>query len=98
MRNEGLVRDIALQRISLLFGFAETNASSNPDLSWKYAKLLSKIKMHYRIALPDTIKNRICGSCKRVLVPGSNCRVRLSSQNRFVIYSCTCGKDRRIKY
>jgi ribonuclease P protein subunit RPR2 len=98
MRNKGLVHDIALQRISLLFGFAEASAQNNPYLSLKYAKLLSKIKVHYRIALPNTIKNRICGSCGRVLVPGSNCKVRLSSSDRFVIYFCICGKNKRVKY
>ncbi len=65
----------------------------------KYVKLMLKISTHYRVKMPDKIKESICKNCQSVLVPGLNAKVRLVSSHGYVAYSCNgCGFERHTFY
>ncbi|ADI74597.1 RNAse P, Rpr2/Rpp21 subunit [Methanohalobium evestigatum Z-7303] len=93
-----LIKDIAYQRIQLLFSFAENEArQSNLEWSNRYAYLARKIGMKYRIRLPPELKRRICKQCNSYLLPGKTSRVRLKNNN--VTVTClNCGNQKRYPY
>ncbi len=99
MKNSGLVKKIAMQRIEILYPLMIESCKDEPELSALYAKLINRICRHYRIRLPVHMRKRMCRKCGAVLVPGKNLSVRISSSRRQVIYRCSgCGKETGIKY
>ena len=87
---------IANRRIIQLFLTAEKMAlSGNIDLANRYVEISRKISMRYKVAIPLEFKRRICKDCYKYLLPGFNCRVRLS-RNRLIIYCNSCKKYTRI--
>ncbi len=95
-----LVKDIARQRIELLFEMANKIHKQYPDLAQRYVDLARKIGMRCRVKIPSWLKRRICKHCKSFLIPGVNCRVRLRT-NRFphVVVTCfKCGRPMRYPY
>jgi len=94
-----LVNSIARERIEILFGLAERNASSEPGLALSYITIIEKMRSHYKIGLPLRIKNRICKGCSTVLMPGLNCTAKVASSKGYVIYKCKrCGAERHLRY
>jgi len=99
VKKSGVVKEIASERIKILYRLAKESVDSNPDLSRKYAKLIKKISRHYRIRLDNEIKRHICKKCGLVLIPGNNMSVRIASSKKSVIYKCKgCGYERKIIY
>ncbi|MFW9846595.1 MAG: hypothetical protein ACFFD6_07600 [Candidatus Thorarchaeota archaeon] len=47
--------------------------------------------------VPRTVKRRICSSCKSILIPGDNCRVRMrNNRSKHLTVTClTCGNIKR---
>lgn len=64
----------------------------------RYVQLARKISAHYRIRIPQGLKNRICKNCNNLLAPGINCKVRVASGNKYIVYSCECGHEKHIFY
>jgi ribonuclease P protein subunit RPR2 len=90
-------REIAEERILELFRQAELRFSSHPELSDRYMEIVRKIAMKYKVKLPKEFKRRICKHCHKFLVPGNNCRVRLTEKK--VVYTCLgCNKFMRFPY
>ncbi|MBO4302769.1 ribonuclease P [Methanosarcinaceae archaeon] len=90
-KKQNISRNIAAERIEILFGLASENFSEHPERSQRYASLARLISMHYRVPIPAEHKRRLCRHCYTYLVPGNNCRVRL--KNKCVLVTCfTCGK------
>ncbi len=102
MRNKDLVRRIAQERMFVLLSLAEKRAKENTDLGRllekRYVELARKISRHYLIPFPKNLKKRVCKKCNNFLIPGINCKVRLSSSERFIIYKCECGAETKIHY
>ena len=90
-------REIALERITELFRQAEMRFKKSPELSDRYVELAKKIAMKYKVKIPRVLKRRFCKSCFKYLVPGVNCRVRLT-QKKIVYYCSNCRKFMRIPY
>ncbi len=99
MREERLMKEIALWRISRLFDLAahstEENGKESPAIARRYVILARKISTHYKVKIPPGIKNRMCKECNSILLPGLNCRVRIAS-NGFLVYICDCGSQKKI--
>ena len=94
-----LINDIAKERVEILFALAEKAVSEDRKLSGSYIKILNGIRTHYKVALPQNIRNRICGECASVLIPGLNCRVTVASSKSYVIYKCaSCGAEAHLRY
>jgi len=90
-------RQIARQRIDVLFQQAVGLRTSNPALAQRYVITARKIAMATRIRLPANYKRRICKNCHEILVHGQNCRVRVKpKREKHVVVTClSCGARTR---
>ena len=92
------VRQIALERISILFEKAEEVLTQDPDLGQRYVSLAREIGMHYKVRIPFEYRKMICRRCKGFILPGVNCRVRTQSRREpHIVVTClNCGGQTRI--
>lgn len=88
---------IALERIKKLFAFAKESLSSDKILSLRYVNLARKIGSKFRVRIPSENKRQYCKKCGAFLLPGKNCRVRVTGKT--ITYSCNeCKSYRRLGY
>lgn len=101
-KKDPIVREIAIQRIGTLFEMAkertEVADKRSKELAKRYVKLAKSLSTHYKVKLPPKVKNAICKKCANVLIPGLNCKVRLASSKKYVVYACECGEEKHIFY
>ena len=83
-------KEIATQRILILFENAVSNASKNPRLAERQAQIARKISMRFKIKMPWQIRTSFCKKCKKFIVPNISSRVRLGQGNSKSI-SITCS-------
>jgi ribonuclease P protein subunit RPR2 len=99
MEHEGIVKEIAAERISILYDLAREHASDDIRLSKECVKTLRRISAHYKVKIPKKLKEKICRSCNLVLIPGLTASVRIASGKGYVVYRCKeCGRERHIFY
>lgn len=99
MKNNSLVRQIAEERISILYGLAEQKIVTAPELSHRYVSTLRKISSHYKISIPKKLRNTICTHCSVIMSPGINAQVRIVSSKGYIAYKCnSCGREKHIHY
>lgn len=97
MKRKSWIRDMAKQRIEILFGLAEKEFSEHPKRSNRYVQLARRIGMRHNVRTPRELKRRVCKHCHSYLVPGTSARVRL--RKRYVTVTClTCNKQMRYPY
>jgi ribonuclease P protein subunit RPR2 len=91
-------KQIAKQRVQILFQQAARIYKANPQLAQRYIATARKIAMAARIRLPTGYKRQICKNCNALLVPGWNCRVRVKAQREtHIVVTClACGNQTRI--
>ena len=91
-------RQIALERIIILFENSIKTYSNDPELAQQYSVLARKLSMRYKVKLPITYKRMICKNCKEFIVPGVNCRVRTRNnrESHLVITCLNCDSHTRI--
>jgi len=96
----GFIKDLALQRIEILFENADKTFLKDPQLAQKYVNLALRIAQSSRIKIPKKYKLRICKFCKNYLWPGINATIRLRTnrQPHIVIKCHACGRIARIPY
>ena len=88
---------IALERIKELFGHASAVFKSDKSLADRYVFLARKLSMKYKVKLSSKFKKQHCKHCRSFLVPGENCRVRVSN-GKLVYYCFKCRKFMRFPY
>ncbi|MHB8164818.1 MAG: ribonuclease P protein component 4 [Methanoregula sp.] len=87
-------KQIARERIEVLFEQARLAFAEFPDLSNRYVELARRIAMRQRIRIPQDLRRKYCHHCNAYLVPGSNMRVRVHRGN--VVVTClACKKHTR---
>jgi len=98
MRYEKLLRkDMAKQRIHILFNLAEKTYPQSMSLANRYIEIARNISMKCNVRLDKKERRKFCHHCYSFLVPGVNCRVRLHDNH--VIVSClNCGGRMRYRY
>ncbi|MBN2368164.1 ribonuclease P [Candidatus Woesearchaeota archaeon] len=96
-KKPAMFRDIAKERISILFEQAELRFRESPELSDRYVELARKIAMKFKVRIQKEMKRRFCKHCYKYLVPGVNCRVRLN-KGKVVYYCNNCKKHQRVPY
>ena len=91
-------KQIAKQRIQVLFQKAKKVYRDNPQLANSYVATARKIAMAAKIPLPKVYKRQICRNCNVLLVAGDNCRVRIRQkrESHVVITCLSCGCKTRI--
>ncbi len=91
-------KKIAKERIVRLLKLAEEEARrGNYERASRYVWLARRIGMKYNVRIPRRLKRRICKGCLSFMIPGVNCRVRVS-RGRIVITCLRCGRVKRIPY
>ena len=89
-------RQIARERIAVLFHQAELAFGEHPERSNRYVELARKIAMRQRIRIEREFRRRFCHHCLAYLVPGRNMRVRVHGGN--VVVTClSCRKKTRFR-
>ncbi|MDE1845798.1 MAG: hypothetical protein KGH53_00735 [Candidatus Micrarchaeota archaeon] len=101
-KKDPIVKEIAQERINRLFLLAGDRTRMKDkrsiELARRYVKIAKNISTHYKVRLPEKIKNGVCKKCGNVLVPGLNCKVRLASSKGYAAYICECGEEKHIFY
>ena len=88
-------KEIALERINILFEEAEKTFSKNKALANRYVSLARKIAMKTKVRIPPELKSKFCKHCYKFLKSGINSRIRTRAGK--VIISCLeCKKFKRI--
>lgn len=90
-------KQIALERIRVLFLLARETVHENPDLAQRYVNIARRISMTAKVRLPIECRRQICRHCKRFILPGVNCRVRLRRhlEPQVVVTCLLCGESAR---
>ena len=83
-------KEIATQRILILFDNAVSNARNNPRLAERQAQIARKISMRFKIKMPWQIRTSVCKKCKKFIVPGVTSKVRVGRSNVKSV-RITCG-------
>jgi ribonuclease P protein subunit RPR2 len=93
-RREALeAKRIARERIEKLFTLAEKTAlGGDRERSRKYVLLARRLGM--KLDIPVGHRKQFCRECSSYLLPGRNCRVRISGK-RLAITCLECGKISR---
>lgn len=91
-------RKIALERIILLFKRAREIFDREPELAQRYVDTARKIGMRYKVRIPAEFRRMICRHCKRFILLGKSCtvRVRQEREPHIVITCLYCGGHMRI--
>ena len=91
-------RQIALERILILFENAVETLEREPELAQSYADLARRIGMRYKVRIPAKYRRMICRKCKSFILPGVNCKVRTrTSREPHIVITCLkCGSHMRI--
>jgi ribonuclease P protein subunit RPR2 len=91
-------KQIARQRIQILFEHAKKVYKTDPQLAIQYIKSARRIAMATKIRLPVEFRRQTCKNCNAVLTQGYNCRVRVKQKREpHVVVTClNCGNQTRI--
>ena len=92
------IKQIARQRIRILFDQAKQVYRADPKLAMQYVKSARRIAMAAKIRLSIEFRRQTCKNCNALLVVGSNCRVRVKQKREpHVVITClNCGNQTRI--
>ncbi len=91
------IKQIAQQRIAILFEQAQRVARSDPKLAAQYVESARRIAMAAKIRLPLEFRRRTCRECNCMFVHSVNCRVRVKQKREpHVVVTClNCGNQTR---
>jgi ribonuclease P protein subunit RPR2 len=94
---QGSIKDIARQRVEILFAQAKSVAKANPKLATQYIASARRIAMAAKIRLPLEFRRETCKECNALFMHGVNCRVRVRQKREpHVVVTClNCGKQTR---
>jgi len=94
MKDREKTRKKAEEQIRELFSQAESAGGKKAD---RYVEIALKISTKTKTPVPRELKRRFCKKCRSYLVPGENCRIRVSRGK--VICSCfNCKTITRFGY
>ena len=90
-------KKIATERMSRLYDMARENISTHPLRAQRYTEIANKIQKKIKAKPERKYKRMICGNCKKLKIPGLNCRVRLTGKT-ITYYCLECKHFTRIGY
>jgi len=89
-------KQVARERISVLFKQARQAFHEHPGWSNRYVELARRIAMRQRVRIGHEYRRQYCHHCYAFLVPGQNMRVRVHRGN--VVVTCgICNKKMRYR-
>jgi ribonuclease P protein subunit RPR2 len=95
---DSTVKQIARERVQVLFQQAHRSYKANPQLAQSYITTARNIAMAARIRLPQPLSRSACKACNTYLVPGETSRVRIRPRRKshLVVTCLECGNQTRI--
>jgi len=97
IKKQQLIREIALERIYILFSEAEKCFRKKFDFSKRYVELALKIAKHCNVKIPNELKLKYCKYCKSFLKLGINAKLRIT-KNYICLTCLECGKTRKLSF
>ena len=93
-----MIKRVALRRVQTLFRLAREIAHEDFSLAQRYVDIARRIAMAAQVRLPKELRRQVCRHCKRFILPGVNCRVRIRQRREpHVVITClNCGGKMRI--
>lgn len=91
------MREIAIERINILFNQADNVFHEHPDRSKNYVKMARKISKKYNTKIPQKWNKRFCKNCYTFLKYGKNSKVRLVN-SKIHITCLECGSIMKVPY
>lgn len=93
-------KEIAQERISILFGLADKAAlERNFSDADNYVKKARLIGMRCNARIPSQLKRKFCKFCHAYLLPGETSKVRINSAKKRVVVKClSCGREMYFPY
>jgi len=89
-------KQVAKERIGVLFIQAKNAFHEHPERSNRYVALARRIAMRQRVHIDREFRRQFCHHCYAFLVPGQNMRVRVHRGN--VVVTCEiCNKKMRFR-
>jgi len=82
-------KQIATQRMQILFHNALSNAKNNPRLAERQAEIAKKISMKFKIKMPFEVSSSFCKKCKKFIPPGIASKIRLGSKPKSIRITCS---------
>lgn len=96
-RDKKKEKNIARERIAILFKEAENIFKKNPELANRHVELARKLAMKIKLKMSSKFKRKFCKHCNAFLFPGINCRVR-TCKSILLYYCLNCRKYSRIPF
>jgi ribonuclease P protein subunit RPR2 len=96
--NQSSIKQIARQRVQVLFAEAKQVGRFDSKLATQYVESARRIAMAAKIRLPIEFRRQTCKNCNALLFAGNNCRVRVKQKREpHVVITCLkCGNQTRI--
>ncbi|UCG36595.1 MAG: ribonuclease P [Candidatus Bathyarchaeota archaeon] len=90
-------KKIGLERIHKLLELARLTVGQDQELAQRYVAIARRISMAIKARMPREYSSKICRGCKRFIIPGISCRIRLQGQREpHIVVTCGyCGKHNR---
>ena len=82
-------KQIATQRMHILFHNALSNAKNNPGLAERQAEIAKKISMKFKIKMRFELNSSFCKKCKKFIAPGIASKIRLDSKPKSIRITCS---------
>lgn len=90
-------KEIAKERINLLFEKADKNFNKNKSLANRYVTLARKISMKTNTKIPSELKRKFCKKCHKYIKPGINARIRID-KGKIIVTCLECKNIFRQPY
>lgn len=98
-KGRGVLRDLALQRITHLYELALLETKRGRlDLAKRYVELIIRLSRKAQVRPLKYIRRGYCRRCRIPLIPGLTSRIRVRSEgkgSRVVVTCLQCGWRRR---
>ena len=93
------IKQIARQRIQILFEQAKKVRKTDPKLANQYVASARKIAMAAKTRLSVEFRRETCKECNSPFVQGVNCRVRIKQKREpHIVVTClNCGNQTRMR-
>lgn len=91
-------KQIAQERIEILLDQAMKTIHEDSAFAQRYVEIARKIGMRHKVRIPRRRKLFLCRRCKKLIIPGLNCRVRIQQRREpHVAITCMeCGHTKRL--
>jgi RNase P subunit RPR2 len=92
MRQRVVAKSTAKKVAKSILESSVTTAFSDEETAQEQARLAMRLMLKYNVRFDWNLKRFYCHSCKKLIVPGVNCRVRLGHHSKILRITCNeCG-------